>query len=318
MPEFPRVTIITPSYHQAEFLEQTIRSVLDQHYPNLEYFIIDGGSTDGSVEIIQRYSDQLSGWVSEKDHGQAEAINKGFARATGEIVAWINSDDYYLPGAIAAGVRALQERPECSLVYADVVSINGPGEVINVMTYPQWGLDDLMQFCTIGQPSVFMRRSALEQAGYLDTSIHYLLDHELWLRILQVGPMHYVAQQWSAARFHAGAKNVSMGPNYGKDARRLVQWMAQHPVLGPRYQRLRRRIWAGAYRISARYLLDVNMYGPALRDYARSLWSYPPIALPELHRMAFAAVSLVVNVNGLKKAFLNRRQKKISAHIAKG
>lgn len=306
----PLVTIITPSYNQAPFLEETIRSVLGQDYPNLEYFIIDGGSTDGSVEIIQKYADRLAGWVSEKDHGQGEAINKGFARASGEIVAWINSDDYYLPGAISTAVTALQAAPEVGLVYGDVLSIDASGNVFNVMTYKQWGLDDLMQFNIIGQPAVFMRREVLERAGYLDLSYHYLLDHELWLRVAQQAPMKYLPQRLAAARVHAGAKNVAHTPEYGKDAYRLVAWMPTQPGLEARFHRLRRRIWAGAHRINARYLLDGGQAKASLRAYLKGFAASPGVVLPEFHRILFAAISLVVNVDRLRSAYLQRRKRR--------
>src|SRR5262249_10367158 len=113
------VSIITPSFNQSKYLEQTIRSVLDQNYPALEYIIIDGASRDGSLEITRKYSDKLAYWTSEKDSGQAEAINKGFARATGDIVAWLNSDDCYLPGTISAAVKVFEENPDVVLVYAN-------------------------------------------------------------------------------------------------------------------------------------------------------------------------------------------------------
>jgi glycosyltransferase involved in cell wall biosynthesis len=311
--QLPRISIITPSYNQASYLEETLLSVFSQEYPDLEYMVVDGGSTDGSVEIIEKYADRLAWWVSAKDNGQADALNKGFARATGEIVAWINSDDYYLPGAFAAAVRALEENPDCGMVYGDVVSINGAGERINVMRYGDWGLDELLQFNIIGQPSVFMRRSVLEQAGYLDLSYHYLLDHELWLRVAQKAPVRYFPQCWSAARFHAEAKNLAHAAKYGRDAYRVVEWIKTQPALAENYRRNQRKIWAGAHRINARYLLDGNMPGPSLKAYLQSLLAYPPAALPEFHRMLFAAASMVVNVDSLRTRYLERRKRKINA-----
>lgn len=309
--EYPKVTIVTPSYNQAAFLEETIRSVLSQEYPNLEYMIFDGGSKDGSVEIIQRYADRLDYWVSEKDRGQADAINKGFARATGEIVAWVNSDDYYLPGAIHAAVAELQSHPEVGMVYGDVVSIDENGTPFNVMTFGDWGLDGLMQFKIIGQPSVFMRRGVLEKAGYMDLSLDLLLDHELWLRVAQVAPIRYVPKRWSAARYHAAAKNVSQAPKYGIDAYRVVERMASDPGLADRFRRLRRKIWAGACRFDAYYLLNGDLPGLALRSYLRSLWYYPPTALPDIHRMLYAFASLFVNVSWLKERFLKARKDRL-------
>jgi len=152
--DLPRVSIITPSYNQAQFLEQTICSVLGQNYPNLEYWVIDGGSTDGSAEIIQKYAGQLAGWVSEPDRGQAEGINKGLARATGEVVAWLNSDDLYYPDAIEAAVEALAANPQASFVFSDVESIDEAGKPFHRMRYGHWGLPDLMRFRIIGQPAV--------------------------------------------------------------------------------------------------------------------------------------------------------------------
>ena len=126
----PKVSIVTPSFNQASFLEQTLRSVLEQDYPNLEYIVIDGGSTDGSVEIINKYADQLAYWQSQPDQGQTDAINQGFAHATGEILAWLNSDDLLLPGAVSAAVRALEEHPEAAMVYGDALLINAQGKTI--------------------------------------------------------------------------------------------------------------------------------------------------------------------------------------------
>ena len=313
----PRVSIITPSFNQAQYLEETLRSVLEQGYPDLEYIVVDGGSTDGSVEIIKKYADRLAWWVSEKDKGQAEAINKGFARATGDIVAWVNSDDYYLPGAIAEAVRALEEHPECGMVYGDVVSIDGAGQPVNVMTYGDWGLEDLMQFNIIGQPGVFMRRDGLERAGYLDLSYHFLLDHELWLRVAQQAPIRYVPQQWAAARFHAGAKNVAQAAKFGQEAYRITRWMPTQPGLAEKYNRLKSRIWAGAHRMDGRYLLDGGLPGPALRAYLRGLLRYPPAVLPESRRMLFAFASMFFNVDRLRQAYLERRRRRVADRLGK-
>jgi len=209
MNEFPLVTIITPSYQQAAFLEQTIRSVLDQDYPNLEYMVIDGGSTDGSVEIIQRYADRLAWWVSERDHGQAEAIDKGFARARGKYVAWVNSDDFYQPGAIRAAVAELEAHPEVGLVFGDVQVVDRDERTLNVLRYGPWDLSHLMTFHIIGQPAVFLRRSVLEQAGPLEKSYHFLLDHQLWLRVGLHAEIRYVPQLWAGAHYHEDCKNLA-------------------------------------------------------------------------------------------------------------
>src|SRR5512142_1845754 len=131
------VSVVTPSYNQAAYLERTLRSVLDQGYADLEYLVVDGASTDGSVDIIRRYADRLAWWTSEKDSGQAEAINKGMQRARGEIVAWLNSDDTYLPGAITAAVRAFVGHPQAVLVYADMRAIDSSGAAINILRYRQ-------------------------------------------------------------------------------------------------------------------------------------------------------------------------------------
>jgi len=293
MTDLPLVSIVTPSYQQAAYLEHTLRSVLEQDYLRIEYWVIDGGSTDGSVEIIQKYADRLAGWVSERDSGQAEAINKGFARATGEIVAWLNSDDAYLPGAVASAVRALQADPDLALVYGDVRSIDGDGRLINVMRYDDWDLADLMSFHILGQPGVFMRRSALEKAGGLDPSYHLLLDHHLWLRVASHGGMRYVREEWAEARFHPQAKNVALAARFGEEAYRIARWLEQDPRLDDPYGMNRRKLWAGAHRINARYLLDGGQPREALRAYGRGLAAHAPTVLPEWHRMVYAVLSMI-------------------------
>ncbi|MFQ5616913.1 MAG: glycosyltransferase family 2 protein, partial [Anaerolineales bacterium] len=297
------VSIITPSYNQAEYLEQTIRSVLCQDYPNIEYVIVDGGSTDGSVEIIQKYAGRLAWWVSEPDGGQAEAINKGFARARGEIVAWLNSDDLYAPGAVAQAVAELGKRPGAGMVYGNAVSINRKGRPLNDMVFANWGLEGLAAFEIICQPAVFMRRDALEQAGYLDTSYHLLLDHHLWLRIAGNAGVWHMPKVWAFSRHHPEAKNVALAEKFGEEAYRILSWLSAQPFderpagaaaqgkpcLGAVFSRNRRRVWAAAHRFNARYLLDGGLAWPAFKAYLRSFFTHPPTALREWHRFLFLA-----------------------------
>src|SRR5690348_9724698 len=260
LPELPLVTIVTPSYQQARYLEQAICSVLEQDYPHIEYFVMDGGSTDGSKQIIERYAGRLAGWVSEKDQGQADAINKGFKRAGGEIVAWLNSDDTYLPGALLRAVKCLQRNPEAGLVYGNVLSIDGEGAAFNLQTFRPYGLDDLMSFRIISQPGVFMRRSRLVQAGLLDPSYHLLLDHQLWLRMARLAPMVYLPETLAAARYHAAAKNLARTADFGAEAFRIVRWMQSDPDFAASFNHNRNHILGGAHRLDGFYLLDGGNY----------------------------------------------------------
>lgn len=286
------VSIVTPSFNQARYLEQTLRSVLEQDYPRIEYIVVDGASTDGSVEIIAKYRDQLAFWVSEKDAGQADAINKGLARATGEIVAWLNSDDFYFPGAVASAVKAFEAYPEAGLVYGDTVAVDEAGEFIHFPEYAQWTLEDLLTFHIIGQPAVFMRRDVLSEAGTLDPSYHYLLDHHLWIRMASRAPMIYVPERWAAGRFHESAKNVAQAAKFGEEAFRILDWGKSDPLVSVALSRVDRQSRAAAYRINGRYLLDAGKAWESFKSYLQSLVAHPATALVEWKRIIFAFVSL--------------------------
>jgi glycosyltransferase involved in cell wall biosynthesis len=296
--ETPLVTIVTPSYNQANYLEHSIRSVLAQDYPNIEYLVIDGASKDGSVDIIQDYADRLAGWVSEPDQGQAEAIAKGFARANGEILAWLNSDDLYLPGAVRAAVRALQEKPEAGLVYGNAITIDAQGRPLNRLDFTPYDLVDLMSFQIICQPSVFLRRQAYEQSGGIDPTYHFMLDHHLWVRIARIAPVIHAPQTWSAARYHPAAKNASQAAGFSREILQALRWMESNPQFMTLAAENRRKILGGAYRLHARYLLDGGQPGPALLSYARALFYRPGYAFQHWPRMLYAAASLV----GLERA----------------
>ena len=207
----PTVSILTPSFNQVRYLEATIQSVLRQDYPRIEYAIVDGGSTDGSLEVIQKYADRLAWWVSEKDRGQTDAINKGFARTTGDILAWINSDDTYEPGAVRAAVEYLQEHPEVGLVYADCNYINEDGRVIGHFPAAQTNLPRLRRgYVHIPQQTMFFRADLWKQVGPLDPSFYFAMDYDLWTRIAAHAELNYLAgQTWANFRIHTSGKTIA-------------------------------------------------------------------------------------------------------------
>ncbi|HUE98447.1 MAG TPA: glycosyltransferase family 2 protein [Anaerolineales bacterium] len=304
------VSIITPSYNQVKYLEQTIQSVLGQEYPNIEYIVIDGGSTDDSEKVIRKYMDRLAYWISEKDSGQAEAINKGFLRARGNIVAWLNSDDYYFPDTISSVVQVFDENPEVVMIYGDMLAVDENGQTINALKYKQLSLQDLLCFQIIGQPSVFIRRDVLEKTGRLDTTFHFLLDHHLWIRIAQHGKILHVPHIWSAARYHAEAKNRAKAAEFGREAFRILEWAKSQPGLGEAVSGVERRARASAFRVDARYLLDGSQPASALKSWMRALIIHPPTALARLN--IFVSVLLdLIGLNFARSALLSWRSKRL-------
>ncbi len=206
---FPKVTILTPSYNQGQFLEATIQSVLAQDYPNIEYFIVDGGSKDNSVEIIQKYASKINGWVSEKDGGHADALNKGFARATGDILAWINSDDTYYPGAIREAVTFLQANPQVGMVYADANLIDNAGQQVGRFSAKQTSYRQMLRGSVhIPQATTFFRADLWRKLGPLDLSLFFAFDYDLWVKIAKVSEVRYLPRLWADFRMHEAGKSV--------------------------------------------------------------------------------------------------------------
>jgi glycosyltransferase involved in cell wall biosynthesis len=207
----PKISIITPSYNQAEFLESTINSVLDQQYPNLEYILIDGGSTDGSMEIIKKYQHHFSYWISEKDNGQSQAINKGFKLATGKYVNWLNSDDIFLKDALFTLAHYLESHPSIDIVFGNVLYINSNNEHL----YRSYEIPYSQKITLYGtnhvlQPAALYKKSVIEKIGLLDERLHYTMDHEFWVRIHNAG-FHFAGIQDAVAgyRLHNHSKGVS-------------------------------------------------------------------------------------------------------------
>lgn len=206
----PLVSIITPSFNQVEYLEETLLSVLEQDYENIEYLVIDGGSTDGSLEIIKKYEHRLSAWISESDMGQADAINKGFSMAKGEIFAWLNSDDTYLPGAVSEAVRYLEENYHTGMVYGKAYYIDEQGK--RVALYPAGPTDHRglkRGVNTIPQQTMFFRSKIWRMVGPLDPSFYYAMDYDLWTRISAVSPIGFHEEFMANFRLQSASKSMT-------------------------------------------------------------------------------------------------------------
>lgn len=208
-PYLPLVSIVTPSFNQARYLEATIRSVLSQNYPRLEYIIVDGGSTDGSVDIIKKYDSRLTWWVSEKDRGQTDALNKGFAHTKGDILAWLNSDDTYEPNAIWSAVKLMQPDPEIGLLYGNANFIDESGRVIGKFNAAQTDLRRLRKgYVHVPQQAAFFRGNLWREVGPLDPSFYFAMDYDLWVRLATRSQVKYVPQTWANFRLHTAGKTI--------------------------------------------------------------------------------------------------------------
>ncbi|HKY26613.1 MAG TPA: glycosyltransferase family 2 protein [Pyrinomonadaceae bacterium] len=213
----PKISIITPSFQQAQYLEQTILSVLEQNYNPLEFIIIDGGSTDGSVDVIRKYDDRISYWISEKDRGQAHAINKGLAHATGDIVAYINSDDLYLPEAFCKVVQYFSEHPACDWLCGDTVMF-GEGQPDRVISaeVPRSAAQALSWAYTAPQPGMFWKRKLLTNG--FDERWRYCFDHELYVRLLLAGhKCDHLPATVAVYRLHDTSKTVAEGSHFDRE-----------------------------------------------------------------------------------------------------
>ncbi len=220
----PLVSIITPSYNQGEFIEETIKSVLNQDYPNIEYIVIDGGSTDNTLSILEKYKGRLH-YISEKDEGQSDAINKGFKLAKGDIVAWLNSDDVYAENCISKAVQTFNNDSDIALVYGDGNIIDDNSKVLKKFEYTQkFSLYSLLFIWDyIMQPASFFRADALKNVGYLNKNLHYIMDWELWIKLALDYKVAYIPEILACSREYAQTKTSTGAQKRLDEILRLMQ-----------------------------------------------------------------------------------------------
>lgn len=223
MIELPRISIVTPSYNQAEFLEKTILSVLNQDYPNLEYIIVDGGSTDGSIEIIRSYEKELAWWVSEPDRGQVHALNKGFKRSTGDWVAWQNSDDIYYPGAFHAVANAANNNPMASIISGDMMLIDKNDKPLREILYVRPTYSSLLaEGMVIANQASFWKREIQIKLGKLDENYHCSFDYEWFLRLTEHSKCHHIKVFLGALRLHDESKTSLLGKQFQYENEKIL------------------------------------------------------------------------------------------------
>src|SRR5688500_1622932 len=276
----PRITIVTPSYNQAQFLEQTIASVLEQGYPNLEYIVVDGGSTDGSIDVIRKHEKHLAWWSSEKDRGQSHAINKGFAKATGEIYGYMNSDDYYLPGAFAKVADAYQAGGKFIVGWAKYLEADGAEWPYIIKQH--YEPTDWFVANPIPQQSSFWTASLWKEVGPFREDMRYAFDYEYWMRLRfrAQAPLHVVHHCMAVFRLHGTSKTVAEGEHFLPEVRAIRKEYARCLPLHLRYEAwsrerkkevygLRKRAWDA---LKARDVKAARKY--ALSTFSRATMSF--------------------------------------------
>jgi glycosyltransferase involved in cell wall biosynthesis len=287
--ELPLVSVVVPILNRARFLVPTLESILQQDYPRVECIVVDGGSTDGTVDILRRYGDRIR-WISEPDHGHADAINKGWWMSSGEILAWLNADDVYVvPNAISQAVAFMEDHPQVDVVYGDIGRIDEVGNVLRARIAPRtvWDLRRAVLFCDhiIFQPASFIRRRVLEAVGWLDPAFHYGKDRELWLRLGLVARFEYVPVRFAYERATRGLSQD--GEKMADACVRLMRKFFSLPNLPGSFRdtRFQRRALSSAYLRGALYCWSAGRYGSAIGYVKMALKACPwnaPLVLKAL------------------------------------
>jgi glycosyltransferase involved in cell wall biosynthesis len=278
---WPKITIVTPSYNQVDYIEETIRSVLLQGYPALEYMIFDAGSTDGSIDVIERYSRWLS-WTSEPDRGQSDAINKGWRKASGDLVSWINSDDLLAPGALRRVAEVYREVGDVGFVHGKARLIDEVGRTTGERgSYLDLPASLKASKNTVAQPSAFIPLKTLNRTGLLDESLHMSMDWDIWLRAAAVGGNHFVDEEWSWFRETAVTKTSTNIVGFGPNHLQIVKKLFEQPGLPRPVLSVKRRALASAGIRSAKGYLRGQEPKEARRAFVAAVFQHPGQALKE-------------------------------------
>jgi hypothetical protein len=279
--QWPRVTVVTPSLNQGKYIEETIRSVLLQGYPDLEYIVMDGGSTDGTVEVIRRYEPWIAHWVSEPDRGQSQAINTGWSRGTGKILAYLNSDDSYLEGAILSGAQAIQATAGAGMAYGSAVVVDEEGhELRRWEAKPFTVRAMLMEGNVVPQAAAFYTRMSVETVGYLTEHLEMIMDYELSLRVGMAFPSVCLPRTLARFRDHSGSKSRNKFATTARELVHLVDELAADPRTAREVGALERPTLS---RIHYEWALSCIAHGQrdgsTARHLRESLRLHPPYAL---------------------------------------
>lgn len=267
----PKISVITPSFNQAAFLEATLKSVLDQQYPQTELIVMDGGSTDGSADILKKFDARLAHWVSEKDRGQSHAFNKGLAKATGDIIGWLNSDDLYLHPCMREAAEYFAAHPEVDIVFADYIFIDEHGRYLRRRREPAFDFNAYVwtEDCYHANCAGFFRKRVFDRLGGLSEEFHYGMDYELYLRAHREGfRFGHVRSYWGAYRFHSQSKSIAAFDKQQSDARVIFERFRGTPSSGPGFA-ARKKFYA-AQRIVKKALLGSYFPFLSLDRYYRS------------------------------------------------
>ncbi len=307
----PLVSIVTPSFNQAAFLEQTILSVIQQDYSPIEYLIIDGGSTDGSQEIIRRYENHLGYWESQADDGQANAINKGLRRAKGEILGWLNSDDVLAPGAIRRAMKVFRQFPEIDVVYGHLERIDETGCVIDTPVLPKdkvvFDKKHVIGECLVNQPGALWRRKAMEKVGLLDESLHFVMDYEYWIRMALSGARFFRLEEKVAFfRLSPESKTVSQSSRMAEEQMAVLESLLERSDLPERLGQTHEQILLKARTARSTIALHA-FYGTVKQASWSSSIQWLGMALNNDPRTIFQRRWLNLLSAGVKRRFFRKR-----------